>query len=289
MLGISSVSSFSFRGSNYNKNQTSTGKNYALKSYKGQDSTVIVNPTLTPTDKPIIKYTTKNGENLMAREVRLENGYTCMAVSNEKNPKQAILMNKEEFQKFFLENAKQISTKTSFTGKSDKKASGTFANKSFEIECKEGFKGRSISGKVDDLDFNIKHNGKFFKADTMTGNIGDKELNLEVKEDFFSASTIKGTLGDDVIDLEVSGGLSGCRIKGEFKGKKIDIYLNSKIAGYSLESDNMSLEIKGKSLFGNDLKVNGTYNEDPDLIPILMDTVYSLNNEQLAMAMMICS
>ena len=57
---------------------------------------------LKPTNKPIIKYTDKDGEKLMAREVQLENGYTCMAVSNEKNPNQTTLMNKDEFQKFFI-------------------------------------------------------------------------------------------------------------------------------------------------------------------------------------------
>jgi len=65
-------------------------------------------PKIKPTGTPIIKYTTKDGEKMMAREVVLENGYTCMAVSNEKNLSEAILMNKEEFRKFFVENAKQI-------------------------------------------------------------------------------------------------------------------------------------------------------------------------------------
>ena len=65
-------------------------------------------PKLKPTNKPIIKYIDKDGEKLMAREVQFENGYTCMAVSNEKNPNQATLMNKDEFQKFFMESAKQL-------------------------------------------------------------------------------------------------------------------------------------------------------------------------------------
>ena len=37
-----------------------------------------VSPKLTPTDKPIIKYTDKSGNSYMAREVQLENGYKCM-------------------------------------------------------------------------------------------------------------------------------------------------------------------------------------------------------------------
>ncbi len=56
-------------------------------------------PKLTPTEKPVIKYTDKNGESYMAREVQLENGYKCMAVSNTKNPAQATLMNHDVFEK----------------------------------------------------------------------------------------------------------------------------------------------------------------------------------------------
>jgi len=41
---------------------------------------------------------------MMAREVQLENGYTCMVVSNEKNPAMGELMNKDEFKKLFSES-----------------------------------------------------------------------------------------------------------------------------------------------------------------------------------------
>lgn len=39
---------------------------------------------------------------IMEREVQLENGYTCMAISNEKNPNQATSMNKDEFLKSLI-------------------------------------------------------------------------------------------------------------------------------------------------------------------------------------------
>lgn len=67
-----------------------------------------VKPKLTPTDKPIIQYESKDGEKFMAREVMLENGYKCMAVSNAKNPSQTTLMNHDEFKKYLLETAKQV-------------------------------------------------------------------------------------------------------------------------------------------------------------------------------------
>lgn len=67
-----------------------------------------VSPKLTPTDKPIIKYTDKNGNSYMAREVQLENGYKCMAVSNTKNPAQATLMNHDVFEKELKNAAPEI-------------------------------------------------------------------------------------------------------------------------------------------------------------------------------------
>ena len=83
-------------------------KEFKNSKYSVENRAKMPTPKLKPTNKPIIKYTNKDGENLMAREVQLENGYTCMAVSNEKNPNQATLMNKDEFQKFFIESAKQM-------------------------------------------------------------------------------------------------------------------------------------------------------------------------------------
>ena len=192
-------------------------------------------------------------------------------------------MNKEEFKKLFVESIEQKETKS---GNAVKKASGQFADKNFEVECKQGLSNRSLSGKVDDLNFNIKHNGKVFKADVITGNIGNKELNVKLS-DSFAKRNIKGTLGDEPIDLKVSRTFSGYNIKGQFKDKKLDIDLESKWNGFAIKSENMDLRVKGKSMFGNDVKVKGTYNEDKDLIPILMDMVYALDDEQLELLMLV--
>lgn len=170
-----------------------------------------------------------------------------------------------------------------FSGKTkDKKASGTFADKKFTIDCKETLTTRTMAGTIDNIDFNIKHSGKFLKSDVLSGNTGDKEINLKVKENLFSKN-INGTVGDEPVDLKVSDSWSGYKIKGKFKDKDININLNSKFVGYSLESDKMSLRIKNKTLFGNDVNIKGTYNEDPDLIPILIDMVYCLNAEEAIM------
>ena len=63
-----------------------------------------VSPKLMPTGTPIIKYQDKAGNTYMAREVQLENGYKCMAVSNTNNPGQATLMNHDVFQKNLKES-----------------------------------------------------------------------------------------------------------------------------------------------------------------------------------------
>ena len=240
-------------------------------------------PKIKPTGTPIIKYTTTDGEKMMAREVVLENGYTCIAVSNEKNPGEVVLMNKEEFKKLIIESLEQNDAGSNGEIKT---ASGQFADKNFEVECKQGLSNRYISGKVDDLNFNIRHNGKAFKADVITGNIGDKELNVKLS-DSFAKRNIKGTLGGEPIDLKISRTFNGYNIKGQFKDKKIDIDIDGGRRGFEISSDNMNLQVKNKSLFGNNVKVNGTYNEDNDLIPLLMDMVYALNDERLELLMLI--
>lgn len=164
--------------------------------------------------------------------------------------------------------------------KNVKKGSGSFADKKFEIEAGEGFNHRDLSGEVDGVAFDIRHQGKFLKADTITGYVGDKDLNLKVKEKLFGAN-IEGSIGDMPVDLKISDTWTGKRLKGQFKNKDIDIKLNSKFIGYGIESDNISLRVKNKNFFGNDVNVKGTYNEDPDLIPILMDMVYRLQDEEL--------
>lgn len=252
-------------------------------SYSVEHQQKLKSPDLKPTGTPIIKYTTKNGEKMMAREVVLSNMYKCIAVSNEKTPDVATLMDKDEFKKQFIETVEQ---KELSSDKKVKKAEGQFADKNFEVECKQGLSNRSLSGKVDNLNFNIKHNGKVFIADEITGNIGDKELNVKLS-DSFAKHNIKGTLGDEPIDLKVSRTFSGYNIKGQFKDKNLDIDLESKWSGFVIKSDNIYLRVKNKSLFGNDVKVKGTYNEDKDLIPLLMDMVYALNHEQLELLMLV--
>lgn len=272
------------------KDDNEKGKEYlnVYQEFKNSPHSVehqqkLKSPDLKPTGTPIIKYTTKDGEKMMAREVVLGNMYKCIAVSNEKTPDIATLMNKDEFKKQFIETVEQ---KELTSDSKVKKAAGQFADKNFEVECKQGLSNRSLSGKVDDLNFNIKHNGKVFKADEITGNIGDKPLNIKMS-DSFSKRNLKGTLGDEPIDLKVSRTFSGYNIKGQFKDKKLDIDLESKWNGFAIKSDKMNLRVKNKSMFGNDVKVKGTYNEDKDLIPLLMDMAYALNDEELELLMLV--
>lgn len=172
--------------------------------------------------------------------------------------------------------SKQIADSVSFTSKT---GAGMFADKKFSVECSEGITNRKLSGNIDNFSFNIKHNGKVFKSDTITGDVGGKELNLKVKEGFSSDSVV-GTIGEDPVNLKLSDDLfTGFKIKGNFKGKEVDIKLKDKFNGYSIEGDNIDLRIKSKTLFGNDVNVKGTYNSDPDLIPLLLDIVYMRDNE----------
>lgn len=273
-----------------NMDSETKGKEYlnVYKEFKNNPNSIeyqqnIQKPKVRPTNKPIVKYTTKTGENMMAREVVLGNGYKCIAVANAENPGQVTLMNKDEFKKLFLESVEQ---KEIAQDVAVKKASGQFADKDFEVECKNKFSNRSLSGKVDSLDFNINHNNKLFKSDLITGTIGDKNLNLELTNSF-AKQNLKGKLGDKDVDLKITHTFGGYNIKGIFKDQKIDIDIDIKWRGFAIKSDKIDLNVKGKSLFGNDVKVQGKYEEDPDLIPILMDMVYSLNNDQAELLMLL--
>lgn len=170
--------------------------------------------------------------------------------------------------------------------KNVKKAGGTFADKKFTIEASEGLTRRDIAGEIDGVEFDIRHQGKFLKADTITGFVGDKELNLKSKANL-TGSVVEGTIGGKPVNLKISDTWTGKRIKGTFKDKNIDIKLNSKFIGYGLKGDNIDLRIKNKNIFGNDVNVKGVFNEDPDLIPLLMDTVYCLQAEELMMALVL--
>ncbi len=164
-----------------------------------------------------------------------------------------------------------------------KKSSGEFADKKFDVECRNKLTSRIISGKVDDLNFEIKHDGKLLKSDVLTGKIGDKDLNISVEGHLFK-DYIRGTIGDEPVDLTINSTWNGRRIKGKFKNRDINILLNDRLNGYELKSDNMSLKIKSKNLFSSNVRVEGKYEEDPELIPILMDMMYSLNDELILAA-----
>lgn len=167
--------------------------------------------------------------------------------------------------------------------KNIKKGVGTFADKKFTIKASEGFMSRNLAGEIDGVKFNIRHQGKFLKADTITGFVGDKALKLETKDNL-TGSVVSGTIGGKPVNLKISDTFAGKRIKGTFKDNDIDIKLNSKFVGYELKGNNIDLRIKNKTLFGNDVNVKGIFNEDTDLIPILMDTVYCLQEEEFMIA-----
>lgn len=206
------------------------------------------------------------------------NSYTTPIIANKNATKIARI------------NNNQIKTDTvQFSGNIDKdedikKSEGTFANQKFNVSCSSGFTHRTLSGTVGDTNFSICNNGKFLKSNTLTGNVNGKDINLTIKESIFSRKIV-GDIGGEPVDLKASESWGGYNIKGKFKDKDINVKLDSKFIGYKLSSDNMSLRIKNKNLFGTDVKVEGTYNEDPDLIPLLLDAVYTLQDEEMIMAL----
>lgn len=214
-----------------------------------------------------------------------------MLISRINSYSTPIIANKNATKIARIDNNKIKADTVQFSGNIDKdedikKSEGTFANQKFNVSCSSGLTHRTLSGTVGDMNFKIRHNGKLLKNDTLTGNINDKDLNLKIKEGFFSRKVV-GDIGGEPVNLKASESWGGYNIKGKFKDKDINVKLDSKFVGYKLSSDNMSLRIKNKKLFGNDIKVEGTYNEDPELIPLLLDAVYNLQEEEMIMALVI--
>lgn len=212
-----------------------------------------------------------------------------MQISRINSYTSPIIANKNATKIVRIDNNKIKADTVQFSGNIDKdedikKSEGTFANQKFNVSCSSGFTHRTLSGTVGDTNFSICNNGKFLKSNTLTGNVNGKDINLTIKESIFSRKIV-GDIGGEPVDLKASESWGGYNIKGKFKDKDINVKLDSKFIGYKLSSDNMSLRIKNKNLFGTDVKVEGTYNEDPDLIPLLLDAVYTLQDEEMIMAL----
>lgn len=212
-----------------------------------------------------------------------------MQISRINSYTSPIIANKNATKIVRIDNNKIKADTVQFSGNIDKdedikKSEGTFANQKFNVSCSSGFTHRTLSGTVGDTNFSICNNGKFLKSNTLTGNVNGKDINLTIKESIFSRKIV-GDIGGEPVDLKASESWGGYNIKGKFKDKDINVKLDSKFVGYKLSSDNMSLRIKNKKLFGNDIKVEGTYNEDPELIPLLLDAVYTLQDEEMIMAL----
>ncbi len=145
---------------------------------------------------------------------------------------------------------------------------------------------KTISGNIEGQPFKLTHKGKFIKSDTLTGNIGTKPVNLKYNEGL-SGIALKGIIGKAPVDIEIKDGWSGYTITGNFKGRKINIKYNNKlIGGSTFTSENMNLTMKKKSLLSKDVNISGKFNGDSDLIPVLMELNYVLENrdfEKLAL------
>ena len=140
--------------------------------------------------------------------------------------------------------------------------------------------------KADTVQFSGS-NAKTEKVETTEGSFANQKFNVSCSTTL-TKRTLKGAVGDTNFSICNNGKfLKSNTLTGNVNGKDINVKLDSKFVGYKLSSDNMSLRIKNKKLFGNDIKVEGTYNEDPELIPLLLDAVYNLQEEEMIMALVI--
>ncbi|MGN0192282.1 MAG: hypothetical protein ACI4CY_01985 [Candidatus Gastranaerophilaceae bacterium] len=85
-----------------------------------------------------------------------------------------------------------------------------------------------------------------------------------------------GTVGNETADCRITHSPQGFAVLGHFKSKDVNINIIPKNDGYSAESENMTLMFKNKNMLGNNIEITGDYKEDPELVPILANAVYTL-------------
>ena len=95
----------SFRGAEAMKNYNSVNFRAEAKS----DS--LVTNSIKPADGPILYFSDKEGEEFMARAVVINGDTEAFAVSNIKSPSQALIMNRDSFKEYMLENLPEVESR----------------------------------------------------------------------------------------------------------------------------------------------------------------------------------
>ena len=161
----------------------------------------------------------------------------------------------------------------SFRGKANNEPQDDTFIKS-NIDIKFGLTKDKLSGSIEGMPFELSHKGGFIKSDSITGAINNKDINLNYKHGFLTKDKLSGTIGEKDLNLKISHKFwGGLRIKGTYNKQKIDYNVKEGLLGYRIKGDGTDLQVKGKNIFSNDFAISGKYNDDKELLPILLDVL----------------
>ncbi len=83
-------------------------KNYNSVNFRATAPRDLTTKNIKPADGPILYFVDKNEEEFMARAVIINGDTKAFAISNVKNPSQALLMNEKVFKEYMLENLPEV-------------------------------------------------------------------------------------------------------------------------------------------------------------------------------------
>ena len=150
-----------------------------------------------------------------------------------------------------------------------------------DIDIKIGLIKDKLSGNIDNMPFELSHKSGFLKSDSLKGSINNKDVNLNYKRDFLMNEKISGTIGNKNLDLKIHHKFwGGLKIKGKYDNKEFNYNVKEGLLGYKIQGDKADLQVKGKNIFSNDFAISGKYNDDKEMLPILLD-VLSIDRQEL--------
>jgi len=164
----------------------------------------------------------------------------------------------------------------------------TNKNLDFSIKAKGGLTNRTYNGRINDLNYSLKHDSKIFDPDEITGTIANKKVDI-IYDKGFKTDTLKGSIDNQKIDLQITSTWSGYKITGNYKDKNIDLELKRSLKGYELKGNNVDLKINNNLLNGDTVDVKGNSEIESDLIPILMTPIYDLCYREAQDAIAACA
>lgn len=143
---------------------------------------------------------------------------------------------------------------------------------------------RSFDGNLNNINYTIKHEPKVFKEDNYIGKINNKAINLKYKKNL-SKNKLNGKFDDKPVDLTIEKEFGSYNITGIFNGKNVNFKIKTGFNGYEITNDNANLKIKNNLYYSKDINVKGNYDDDKELMPLLLTIAYDMCEDEVQNAL----